>query len=133
MTVHPEISGGRELQVLIDLPSVSLDGTLRLPKNPRGIVVFAHGSGSSRNSRRNRAVAEMLVEHGHATLLFDLLTMREEQVDRVTAHLRFDVDLLADRLAGATDWLGKRPDTRDLSVGFFGASTGAAAALIAAA
>jgi putative phosphoribosyl transferase len=112
---------------------VALEGNLGLPDGARGIVLFAHGSGSSRLSPRNRYVARLLNEAGLATLLVDLLTPEEEAVDVQTAHLRFDIELLAERLVGATDWLGRRPDTRDLAIGYFGASTGAAAALVAAA
>jgi putative phosphoribosyl transferase len=112
---------------------VALEGNLGLPDGARGVVLFAHGSGSSRLSPRNRYVARLLNEAGLATLLVDLLTPEEEAVDVQTAHLRFDIELLAERLVGATDWLGRRPDTRDLAIGYFGASTGAAAALVAAA
>lgn len=118
-----------------ELPSrgVTLDGDLAVPPGARGVVLFAHGSGSSRLSPRNRAVAEGLRRAGFATLLMDLLTRAEEQEDTATAALRFDIALLAGRLADAVDWLGRRPDTADLPVGLFGASTGAAAALTAAA
>jgi putative phosphoribosyl transferase len=95
-------------------------------------VLFAHGSGSSRFSPRNQFVARVLRKGGLATLLIDLLTSEEEKIDRRTRHLRFDINLLAGRLVGATDWLSQHPDTRDLHIGHFGASTGAAAALIAA-
>jgi pimeloyl-ACP methyl ester carboxylesterase len=98
-----------------------------------GVVLFAHGSGSSRHSTRNRYVAAQLQAAGLATLLIDLLTLEEEAVDQHTAHLRFDIPLLAERLVAATRWLGEDPSTRSLSVGYFGASTGAAAALVAAA
>jgi pimeloyl-ACP methyl ester carboxylesterase len=97
------------------------------------VVLFAHGSGSSRHSRRNRHVAALLNEAKLATLLLDLLTVEEEAVDMRTAHLRFDIGLLAGRLIVATDWLTREPDTQRLPVGYFGASTGAAAALVAAA
>ena len=110
-----------------------LDGDIVIPERASGIVVFAHGSGSSRHSPRNRAVAAGLWDRGLGTLLMDLLTMDEEAVDIRTRHLRFDVDLLAGRLVDAAAWLGRHPDTRDLPLGYFGASTGAAAALIAAA
>lgn len=100
---------------------------------PTAVVAFAHGSGSSRLSPRNRAVAEALQRQGFATLLFDLLTEPEEQRDRRTGQLRFDIDLLAGRLTRAVDWLREQPSTRDLPVGLFGASTGAAAALVSAA
>jgi pimeloyl-ACP methyl ester carboxylesterase len=112
---------------------VTLDGDLRLPDQAHGVVLFAHGSGSSRHSRRNRYVAELLNEAKLATLLLDLLTREEEAVDMRTAHLRFDIDLLAGRLIVATDWLTRETDTRQLPIGYFGASTGAAAALVAAA
>jgi len=112
---------------------MELEGDLSIPKGARGIVVFAHGSGSSRRSPRNRFVAEQLVNRGMGTLLFDLLTPMEERKDAVDAHLRFDIPLLADRLGEATDWIRKQEFARALSIGYFGASTGAAAALIAAA
>lgn len=112
---------------------VMLPGDLSLPRDAKGIVVFAHGSGSSRTSRRNQRVAAGLQEAGFATLLFDLLTSDEESIDAVTGRLRFDVPLLAERLAKVTDWLRTQTETRGLHVGYFGASTGAAAALVAAA
>jgi putative phosphoribosyl transferase len=110
-------------------PGIALSGDLALPKAPRGLVVFAHGSGSSRLSPRNRAVAGALNQAGLGTLLFDLLTPSEE-VDRANV---FDIPLLAERLVAVARWLGRQPRTEGLAVGFFGASTGAAAALIAAA
>lgn len=119
--------------VRISLREAILDGDLTVPSSPRGIVVFAHGSGSSRHSPRNRHVARTLQEAGLATLLMDLLTEEEEAVDMHTAHLRFDIGLLARRLAGATTWLGENDSTKGLKVGYFGASTGAAAALVTAA
>lgn len=112
---------------------VDLPGDLTIPTDARGLVVFAHGSGSSRFSPRNQRVAGHLHVAGFATLLFDLLTADEELLDERTARLRFDVPLLRDRLVSVTDWLGLQPETRDLRVGYFGASTGAAAALMAAA
>jgi dienelactone hydrolase len=112
---------------------VTLEGNLSLPDGGRGVVLFAHGSGSSRLSPRNRHVARLLNEAKLATLLVDLLTPDEETIDVQTAHLRFDIGLLAERLVGATDWLTEQPDTRHLRIGYFGASTGAAAALVAAA
>jgi dienelactone hydrolase len=120
---------------LIQVPagSVTLEGNLTLPEQSRGIVLFAHGSGSSRHSPRNRYVARLLNEAKLATLLIDLLTLHEEVVDARTAQLRFDIDLLAERLVDATDWLSQFPDTKHLRIGYFGASTGAAAALAAAA
>jgi dienelactone hydrolase len=119
----------------IEIPSglVTLAGTLAIPAEAHGIVLFAHGSGSSRHSKRNRYVAGALGQARLATLLLDLLTPAEEQQDRFTSHLRFDIGLLAGRLVDSTEWLARRPDTRDLAVGYFGASTGAAAALVAAA
>jgi len=120
---------------LIRVPAgaVTLEGNLTLPEQSRGIVLFAHGSGSSRHSPRNRYVARLLNEAKLATLLIDLLTLHEEVIDARTAQLRFDIDLLAERLVDATDWLTQFPDTKDLRIGYFGASTGAAAALAAAA
>jgi putative phosphoribosyl transferase len=111
----------------------ALEGDLTIPQGASGIVVFAHGSGSSRRSSRNRQVAAGLVEAGLATLLFDLLTADEDEVDARTREHRFDIDLLTDRLLRATAWLEDEEDTRHLRVGLFGASTGAAAALRVAA
>jgi dienelactone hydrolase len=110
-----------------------LDGDLVLPLKPRGLVLFAHGSGSSRRSPRNRMVARELERAGFATLLMDLLTADEERVDQRTTHLRFDIGLLALRLVHATDWVDRHPVLRTLPLGYFGASTGAGAALVAAA
>jgi putative phosphoribosyl transferase len=112
---------------------VALDGNLVLPAGARAMVLFAHGSGSSRHSPRNRFVARKLNEAGIATLLIDLLTPDEEVLDARTGRLRFDIGLLAERLAAITDWLGAEPATRHLRVGYFGASTGGGAALVAAA
>lgn len=112
--------------------SVTLEGNLSIPDGAKGIVLFAHGSGSSRFSPRNRFVAQTLREGGLATLLIDLLTPDEEKIDMRTRFLRFDIVLLANRLVGITDWLGQQPETRDLHIGYFGSSTGAAAALTAA-
>jgi putative phosphoribosyl transferase len=123
----------KELSVRVEAGGVSLEGDLRIPSPARGMVLFAHGSGSGRHSPRNRYVAEALHQANLATLLLDLLTSSEEFVDRQTAQLRFDIPLLARRLIGATDWLISQPDTRHLGIGYFGASTGSAAALIAAA
>ena len=122
-----------EREVRISAGPVELEGILDIPEGAQGIVLFAHGSGSGRHSPRNRYVAGALREAGLATLLIDLLTPEEEEVDLRTRRLRFDIGLLADRLAGATDWLAQEPDTQDLRVGYFGASTGAGAALVAAA
>jgi dienelactone hydrolase len=119
--------------VRVTTGSVTLEGNLTLPEEARGIVLFAHGSGSSRLSPRNRYVARILNEAKLATLLVDLLTPEEEAVDVRTGHLRFDIGLLAERLVGATDWLVQHPDTGRLRIGYFGASIGAAAALVAAA
>lgn len=110
-----------------------LDADLSIPEGAAGLVIFAHGSGSSRKSTRNRAVAESLHVAGLATLLLDLLTMEEEAVDRFTAEHRFDIPLLASRLVAALDWAVEAAETRALPIALFGASTGAAAALIAAA
>jgi putative phosphoribosyl transferase len=120
---------------LVQVPagSVTLEGNLTLPEESRAIVLFAHGSGSSRHSPRNRYVARVLNEAKLATLLIDLLTLHEEVIDARTAQLRFDIDLLAERLVDTTDWLTQFPDTKHLRIGYFGASTGAAAALAAAA
>ena len=112
---------------------VVLEGDLALPDDALGVVVFAHGSGSSRHSPRNRAVARALQQAGLATLLIDLLTPEEEKVDLQTAYFRFDIALLAERLVGTTQWLGGQHATHGLPVGYFGASTGGGAALLAAA
>ena len=120
---------------LVHVPagSLTIEGNLNLPKGARAVVLFSHGSGSSRHSFRNRYVARMLNEAKLATLLIDLLSTDEEAVDQHTAHLRFDIGLIAGRLVCATDWLTRSPDTKHLWIGYFGASTGAAAALVAAA
>jgi dienelactone hydrolase len=120
-------------EITIALPDASLAGALAIPERAAGVVLFAHGSGSSRHSPRNRYVAEVLQRAGLGTLLMDLLTRQEEIVDERTRHLRFDIGLLAARLVGAIDWLIEQPATADLPIGLFGASTGAAAALCAAA
>ncbi len=123
----------QEKHVRIAAADVTLSGDLVVPDDAGGVVLFAHGSGSSRLSPRNRHVAEMLRQGGLATLLMDLLTSDEEAVDARTAHLRFDIRFLAGRLVAATDWLRARPEAAALPLGYFGASTGAAAALVAAA
>ena len=123
----------QQRSVLIPADGIAVEGDLTVPSSPQGIVAFAHGSGSSRFSPRNRFVAAVLQRAGLATLLLDLLTPREESIDQVTGHLRFNITLLAARVVSATDWLVNQQDTRDLAVGYFGASTGAAAALVAAA
>ena len=126
-------STSAEHTVRVPAGSVTLDGNLSLPAGAGGIVLFAHGSGSSRHSPRNRYVARLLNEAKLATLLIDLLTQQEEAIDMRTAQLRFDIELLAERLVAATDWLTQQPETRHLRLGYFGASTGAGAALVAAA
>ncbi|HEY8189806.1 MAG TPA: alpha/beta family hydrolase [Micavibrio sp.] len=119
--------------VRIPAENIILDGDLTIPENARGLVIFAHGSGSGRHSPRNRYVASVLNEHHLGTLLADLLTMEEEAADRETRHLRFDIPLLAGRLGHMILWASQDDDAGNLPAGLFGASTGAAAALIAAA
>lgn len=119
--------------VVIESSGGELPGDLAVPAEARGIVVFAHGSGSSRHSSRNRAVAKVLRDSGFATLLMDLLTEEEEQVDLRTRELRFDIDLLVSRVSTAVEQIRGQLAVRGLPVGLFGASTGAAAALVAAA
>jgi putative phosphoribosyl transferase len=116
----------------VKIPPAGLAGDLVIPPGATGIVLFAHGTGSSRHSPRNRYVAHMLQQGGLATLLLDVLTAAEEQVDLRTRHLRFDIGLLAGRLDEATDWMQQEPAMERLKLGYFGASTGAAAALVAA-
>jgi dienelactone hydrolase len=122
-----------EQRVQVTAGNVTLEGNLGVPAGAQGVVLFAHGSGSSRLSPRNRYVAHVLREARLATLLIDLLTPEEEAIDLESAHLRFDVGMLAERILAAADWLGRQEQTRGLRVGYFGASTGAGAALIAAA
>ena len=119
--------------VVIDLPEASLHGDLMLPAQVEGLVIFAHGSGSSRHSPRNRFVAEQLNTAGLGTLLMDLLTQDEERVDDVTRELRFDIGLLARRVAQVVRWAKNQPELAEVKIGLFGSSTGAAAALVAAA
>lgn len=119
--------------VNITVGDCTLEGDLDMPAHPRGIVIFAHGSGSSRHSPRNQYVARIIREAGFATLLFDLLTHDEDDEDAMTGRLRFDIPMLAHRLVGATHWIQTEPKTQGLAIGYFGASTGAAAALVAAA
>lgn len=119
--------------VEVPVGTTTLKADLRVPPGAQGLVIFAHGSGSSRFSRRNRQVAEFLGERGFATLLLDLLTAQEEAVDEETAEYRFDIARLGPRVSGAADWAATRLDIGTLPIGCFGASTGAAAALIAAA
>jgi len=130
-----DIETAAQAERVVEVPAgdVQLAGGLAVPRDPRGVVVFAHGSGSGRFSPRNRAVAGVLVRAGLATLLIDLLTAEEETEDVRTARLRFDVRLLGERVIGAIDWLGSDATVTDLPIGCFGASTGASAALIAAA
>lgn len=117
--------------VNLNIAECVLHGDLAIPQDPCGVVLFAHGSGSGRLSPRNRHVAQRLNESRLCTLLLDLLTEDEEREDRQTGHLRFDIGLLTDRLSGATDWLKNEADLSGLPVGYFGASTGAAAAMAA--
>jgi dienelactone hydrolase len=124
---------GVQREVRIPAGDVTLVGDLAMDEGAGGVVLFAHGTGSGRHSPRNRLVAEVLRAAGLATLLLDLLTEEEERADQLTGHLRFDIGLLASRLAAAREWLGGQPDTEALQIGYFGASTGAGAALVAAA
>lgn len=119
--------------VLIKVNSLSLEGNLSIPEGAKAIVLFAHGSGSSRFSPRNNYVASILQRSHLATLLFDLLSAEEEEIDLRTRHLRFDIRLLAERLVGATDWLKQNNTLGHFPIGYFGASTGGGAALVAAA
>lgn len=125
--------GEHEETLVIPAGGAQLEGDLVIPARACGLVLFAHGSGSSRRSSRNRFVAGVLQGRGLATLLFDLLTQEEERRDAIDTHLRFDIPFLARRLIEVTDWVLAEPSTRTLPLGYFGASTGAAAALIAAA
>ena len=120
-------------EVSIPLPDATLGGELNVLPGTRSLVIFAHGSGSSRHSSRNQSVARALRAAGLGTLLFDLLTAEEEQSEMHTRHLRFDIPFLAERLVVVTKWVRNQSACRDLNVGYFGASTGAAAALVAAA
>ena len=130
-----EIDGELQLaqDIKIGADNVQLEGELKIPTNARGVVLFAHGSGSSRHSRRNQYVARIIREAGVGTLLFDLLTREEEAVDAYTGELRFNIELLARRLIAATNWITSQSKTQHLRIGYFGASTGAAAALVAGA
>ena len=128
---HPGVIAMRPVRVPIERHE--LNGDLAVPPNPHGIVVFAHGSGSSRYSPRNRSVAGRLQQHGFATLLIDLLTDREDALDERSGEFRFDIPMLADRLVAIVDWVRRQPETAALPVGLFGASTGGGAALVAAA
>ena len=121
------------IDVTVHSGEVALEGALSIPERAGGVVVFAHGSGSSRFSPRNRFVAAFLNQGGLGTLLLDLLTAEEHEIDERSGALRFDIDLLSRRLIGVVDWASTHPDMRHLPIGLFGASTGAAAALNAAA
>jgi putative phosphoribosyl transferase len=123
---------GIESEVSIEARNALLESTVTIPDRPEGIVLFAHGSGSSSRSPRNRYVAQVMQSRQIATLLFDLLTPAEESVDEYNRELRFDIPFLADRLIGATHWVRQQPDLKHLAIGYFGASTGAGAALVAA-
>jgi dienelactone hydrolase len=132
MKVETSVRHVDERTVAVPFEGIALEGDLVVPEQAQGIVVFAHGSGSSRHSPRNRQVARVLNEAGLATLLVDLLTREEERIDAFMRHLRFDIELLALRLIGVTGWVAGEAATRALTLGYFGASTGAAAALVAA-
>jgi len=119
--------------VSVQAGGVELEGFLSIPENATALIVFVHGSGSSRHSPRNQAVAEEFNDYGMGTLLFDLLTSEEESVDIVTRELRFDIPMLAERVVGTIDWLAEYETTKKMSLGLIGSSTGAAAALVAAA
>lgn len=119
--------------VMVPAGKVLLEGSLEMPAGAKGLVLFAHGSGSSRHSPRNNFVAEILLKGNLATLLIDLLSTEEEMLDQQTGNLRFDIGMLAERLIFITEWLASQPSTKHLKIGYFGSSTGAAAALVAAA
>jgi putative phosphoribosyl transferase len=127
------LAGPEEREIEILLGSLTLKGILSLPQGATGLVLFVHGSGSSRFSSRNRYVAQTIDTANLATLLFDLLSQEEEKIDQTTAELRFDIGLLTERVIRVTSWLRQNNDTKALTIGYFGASTGAAAALAAAA
>ena len=131
--MNRERSSGHTIPVRVPIADQWLDGNFGTPPQASGIVLFAHGSGSSRHSPRNQFVARALEGRGFATLLIDLLTPAEEAVDIRTAELRFDIEMLAGRLVAIIDWLRRRPETASLPIGLFGASTGGGAALMAAA
>src|SRR4051812_25309618 len=133
MSTSNTTSAVDERTVHVDAGRVKLEGDLSIPAHARAVVLFAHGSGSSRFSSRNKRVAHILQEGGFATLLLDLLTRREEEVDEYTREYRFDIGRLAERLVGAAEWLGREASTAKLPIAMFGASTGGGAALVAAA
>ena len=128
-----ETSSSRRVTVRLPIENASLQGDLTIPDNATGVVLFVHGSGSNRHSTRNRYVAEELQKVHFATFLLDLLTEQEEKIDRATKHLRFNIEFLCKRLMLAANWIKNSSDARNLKFYLFGASTGAAAALIAAA
>ena len=130
---NPNISTIHEESIVLPCDTIELSGNLVVPEGSSGIVLFAHGSGSSRHSPRNRFVAERLHQSNLGTLLFDLLTVDEEREEMMTGHLRFDIPLLARRLITVTEWIRSNPATSHLAIGYFGSSTGAAAALSAGA
>src|SRR5438477_12156755 len=129
----PDAVGQRSREVRMPARAVVLEGELQCPPEASSIILFAHGSGSGRHSPRNQSVARTLRAKGLGTLLFDLLTREEEALDQVTGHLRFDIELLCERLMDATRWVLSATDLRGPAIGYFGASTGAGAALMAAA
>lgn len=133
MCMRVPVSRSQEASVTISHGPLRLPGDLSVPSGARGLVIFAHGSGSSRHSPRNRLVARTLEQRAMGTLLFDLLTEAEEREESFSGRLRFNISLLAGRLAAATDWVSKQAIARGLPLAYFGASTGAAAALVAAA
>ena len=133
MATYPQNQAAEAAPVRIPAGGVALSADLTIPMGASAIVAFAHGSGSSRHSTRNRYVAEMLNRYGFATLLADLLTEEEEAIDLRTRNLRFDIPMLAGRLISIAEWLQREPKTERMKNGWFGASTGAGAALIAAA
>lgn len=132
-TTSPLRKAAKDGEVQIRVGPLLLNGELKIPEKPTGIVLFAHGSGSSRLSPRNQYVANVIRDAGVGTLLFDLLTRREEEIDNYTREFRFDINLLARRLVAATNWLAAQTETSQLRPGYFGASTGGGAALVAAA
>jgi dienelactone hydrolase len=133
MIPHTYLAEALSTPVVVPAGDIRLAGDLTVPEGAKGLVVFAHGSGSSRRSVRNRRVAKTLNERGLATLLIDLLTSGEEEIDQQTRQYRFDIPLLADRLVDIARWVGAQPTLSTLHLGYFGASTGGGAALIAAA
>jgi putative phosphoribosyl transferase len=133
MNYGAQTAAAKVPDVRIPSGKVTLHGDLIIPASAEGVVLFAHGSGSSRHSPRNQLVAQTIREAGVGTLLFDLLTRAEEAIDERTAHFRFDIGLLAGRLVDATNWIGANAETSRLRVGYFGSSTGGGAALVAAA